>query len=51
MIAILFEKNSVIFDYNGIGRLTDCIDCRVTEERNGVFDLEMIYPTVGVLYE
>lgn len=51
MIPILFEKNSVIFDYNGIGRLTDAIDCRVTEERNGVFDLEMIYPTVGVLYE
>ena len=51
MIAILFEKNSVIFDYNGIGRLTDAIECRVTEERNGQFDLEMIYPTVGVLYD
>lgn len=51
MTPILFEKNITTFTGNGIGRLTDCIDCRVTEERNGVFDLEMIYPTVGVLYE
>lgn len=50
MTPILFEKNITTFTGNGIGRLTDCIDCRVTEERNGIFDLEMIYPTVGVLY-
>lgn len=50
MIPILFEKNSQSFQTNGIGRLAGCIDCYVTEERNGQFDLEMVYPTVGVLY-
>lgn len=50
MIPILFEKNSQSFQTNGIGRLAECIDCYVTEERNGQFDLEMVYPTVGVLY-
>lgn len=51
MIPILFEKNMIFYDYNGIGHLTDCLDCKVTEERNGQFDLEMVYPTVGVLYD
>lgn len=50
MIPILFEKNSQSFQTNGIGRLAECVDCYVTEERNGQFDLEMVYPTVGVLY-
>lgn len=50
MIPILFESTAQSFETNGIGRLTDCISCSVTEERNGQFDLEMIYPTTGAFY-
>lgn len=47
MIPILFAKNETDFTHNGIGRLTDCISCEVTEERNGVYELEMEYPITG----
>ncbi len=50
MTPILFEKDAIFFTTNGIGRLTDCLECSVTEERNGQFDLQMVYPTSGVLY-
>ena len=50
MIPILFENTATTFTTNGLGRLTDCISCSVTEERNGQFDLEMVYPTTGVNY-
>lgn len=40
MKPILFPKNSTSFTTNGIGRL-DAISCKVTEERNGAFELEM----------
>lgn len=35
----------------GLGFLTDCIRCEVTEERNGEFELELEYPMNGVLFE
>lgn len=47
MIPILFAKNETDFTHNGIGRLTDCISCEVTEERNGIYELEMQYPITG----
>lgn len=47
MIPILFAKNETDFTHNGIGRLTDCISCEVTEERNGIYELEMEYPITG----
>lgn len=34
-------------DY-GLGKLTDCLDCKVTEEARGVYELEMSYPATGV---
>lgn len=40
MKPILFASDATTFTSNGIGRL-DCIDCIVTEERNGQFDLEL----------
>lgn len=38
------------FDTLGLGALTDCITCEVTEERNGEYELEMEYPITGVHY-
>lgn len=40
MNPILFSKDSTNFNTNGIGRLK-AISCVVTEERNGIFELEM----------
>lgn len=50
MIPILFDGNSTEFNTNGLGRLTDCISCRVTEERNGIFECEFVYPLTGIHY-
>lgn len=47
MIPILFAENATQFNTNGIGRLSDVISCRVIEERNGMFELEMVYPMDG----
>lgn len=35
---------------NGIGLLRDCIRCTVTEERNGGYELELVYPITGRHY-
>lgn len=51
MKPILFAENSTIFTSNGIGRLSDAISCTVTEERNGMYELEMVYPSTGAHYE
>ena len=40
MKPILFAPNATNFTTNGLGRL-DCHECKVTEERNGQFELEM----------
>lgn len=40
MKPILFSKDATTFNTNGIGRL-EAISCLVTEERNGIFELEM----------
>lgn len=51
MNPILFEKAEESFLTNGFGRLTDAIDCRVTEERNGLYELEMTYPATGIHFD
>lgn len=51
MIPILFASNATSFNTNGIGRLADTISCQVTEERNGVYELVLVYPTTGVHYD
>ena len=50
MIPILFDKTETTFTSNGKGRLVDCISCTVTEERNGVYELELEYPITGALF-
>lgn len=51
MIPRLFEGTATVFNTNGIGALTDCIDCKATEEGKGIFVLEMKYPVTGIHYE
>ena len=50
MIPILYEANETDFTSNGIGRLSDAISCKVIEERNSVYELEMQYHLDGVHY-
>lgn len=51
MIPILFAENATQFNTNGLGRLADAIYCKVDEERNGIYELEMSYPISGQHYE
>lgn len=51
MIPILYEQGETAFTTNGIGRLIDALECTVTEERNGPYELYMKYPIVGAWYE
>lgn len=50
MIPILYAVSETNFTTNGLGGLTDCISCTVTEERNGQYTLEMVYPIEGLHY-
>lgn len=47
MIPILYESTETAFTSNGLGSLTDCLRCEVTEERNGVFEASFDYPMNG----
>ncbi len=47
MIPILYPENETEYLSNGIGRLSDATRCIVTEERNGIYELEMDYPMTG----
>lgn len=46
----LFESTAITFVSNGLGYLSDAMSCEVTEERNGSFELQMVYPITGKLY-
>lgn len=50
MIPILFDRYTTDFTTNGIGRLYDCISCKVMETRNGPYELELEYPVTGAYY-
>ena len=50
MIPILYYGNETSFTSNGIGRLTEIVSCKVTEERNGVYEVEFEYPSSGKYY-
>lgn len=50
MIPILYEKTETTFTSNGLGRLTDCLRCTITEGRNDIYELEFDYPIDGVKY-
>lgn len=47
MIPTLYDKTG----NNKIGDLNDCIECLVEEERNGIFELTMIYPANSSILE
>lgn len=51
MRPILYDANETVFKSNGMGRLSDAISCKVVEERNGQYELEMKYPVTGIHYE
>ena len=48
MKPILFDKTDTTFTTQGLGRLSDAISCKVAEERNGAYELEMEYPIDGI---
>ena len=50
MIPILYEVGEMSFTTEGIGRLVDCVECVVTEERNGIYECEFTYPVDGRHY-
>lgn len=47
MIPTLYDKTG----NNKIGDLTDTIECLVEEERNGLFELTMVYPATDSIVE
>lgn len=51
MIPILYDTNEIVFANNGICRLRDCISAIVTEERNGIYELDFEYPITGANYD
>ena len=51
MIPILYRPEEVNFTSEGLGRLGETISAVVTEERNGIFELEFQYPVTGAKYK
>jgi len=51
MFPILYDKIDAVGTVptnNGLGILTDCLECMVTEERNGSYELTLKYPVSGL---
>ena len=51
MIPLLYNSTTTSSTQSSIGPLADAISCIVTEERNGAYELEMVYPVDGLHYE
>ena len=51
MIPILYDHFETDFSSNGLGRLDECISCRVKEIVNGEYELEFQYPITGRLFQ
>lgn len=51
MIPILYDYTETTFATNGLGRLSDALRVEVSEERNGIFELEMDYPMTGIHFD
>lgn len=49
-MILLYPQSESNFNNNGIGALSDAISCNITEERNGIYELEMQYPISGLHY-
>ena len=50
MIPVLYDQNEKQFTSGGLGFLADATSCKVSQERNGVFECEFTYPITGPLY-
>lgn len=50
MIPVLYPADATEFSDYGIGTLTETLSCQVTEERNGVFECVLKYPSSGYLF-
>jgi phage minor structural protein len=51
MFPILYDKIDTVGTVptnNGLGILTDCLECMVTEKRNGSYELTLKYPVSGL---
>lgn len=50
MFPILYEQitSGIVPQHNGLGVLSDCISCEVEQERNGKYELVMVYPISGI---
>lgn len=50
MIPILYQTitEGSVPTHFGLGALTDCLMCEVTEERNGAYELQMSYAAQGI---
>lgn len=48
---ILYESTETDFSHGGFGFLSDCLQCDVTEEANGSFELVARYPMDGIHFE
>lgn len=51
MIPILYDQTEKQFTSGGLGFLADCTSCKVTQERNGIFECQFDYPITGPLYD
>lgn len=51
MIPFLFRPDATEFYNEGIGAMVDAASCRITEERNGTYELQMQYPVSGNLFQ
>lgn len=49
-MILLYPETETQFNTNGLGALSDSISCEVTEERNGVYEMQMEYPITGIHY-
>lgn len=50
MIPVLYKADATEFETFGIGALSECTLCEVTEERNGAFECTLKYPVSGILF-
>ncbi len=47
MKPILYDATETEFESQGLGTLAETISCKITEERNNSYELEMVYPQSG----
>lgn len=50
MIPVLYSATETSFTSNGLGALSGAISCKVRQEINGEYELEMQYPVSGLYY-